>query len=276
MKSKLENNHIYVLILVALILVHGLFDTYFKIDNVTILLVLIILLLPYLSLIRKVKYGDFEAEITKEDVNALKEKVEEVAVGDQAPSNEQQENELKALAESDLQLALAKVRIEIEKKIKNIYQIYFPSFSEYLHYRTSVNAMIRELNKKGIVDSQLCNALTDLVSVANRAIHGEDISTENKKVLVNSAIDLLSKLDSFVIDHALLTMKKEITDSETVDQYANAIYKVNTIVPYVNKPEIRSYVLNQSELYAFLDDYGETAEFVIEIKKIKPSKEDIV
>ena len=60
-KNKLGKNNynLFFVIIIIVMLVHGLFGEYFKIDNVTVLLLLILILLPYFHLIRKIKYGPF-------------------------------------------------------------------------------------------------------------------------------------------------------------------------------------------------------------------------
>lgn len=164
--------------LVFLIVIHGLFDSEFKIDTVSILLIIIILLLPYIPLIRKIKYGDFEAEITREEVDAVKEKANEIRVEHAEPERAKTiKDELVTL---DFQLALAKIRIEIEKKMRLLYQIYFPDLPDYTRRHAGIKGMMVELRKKGIVSQELYSALLDLVGLANRAIHGEEISHEKK------------------------------------------------------------------------------------------------
>lgn len=44
---------------------------------------------------------------------------------------------------------------------------------------------------------------------------------------------------------------------------------LTTVVPYVDNPEQRVYVLNQDELDAFLEGYSEFAEFMVRLEKVE-------
>lgn len=252
-------------LIIILIITHGFFDSYFKVDTITVWLIAALLLLPHLSFIKRIKFGDFEAEITKEEVNAIKEKVAEVKV---AKTKIPAQFNLQELADSDLQLALAKIRIEIEKKLRILFQVNVDSVSESLLRRMSIRGMIHELGVKKILDRDLESALTDLVILANRAIHGEDITIQNQKVLVESATKLLAKLDSLVVNQALKRKKKLAIKPTELAQYTNATYQVTTVLPYLKKPEKRLYTLNQLEFEAFLETYHHTGEVLIGMEKI--------
>lgn len=128
--------------------------------------------------------------------------------------------------------------------------------------------MLESLRKKGIVEQPLAAVLQDIIGVANKAIHGEDISPENAVRLIDTANTALSQLEYVIINHALKTAKSEIVDQSTVEAYANAEYLLTTITPLVDKPEKKTYKLNQAELNTFLEGYNSYGESIIELKKI--------
>ncbi len=60
---KKYKKEILIFLCIILIFIHGFLDSYFRVDNVTILLIVLIFLIPYIPLIKKVKFGEFEAEL---------------------------------------------------------------------------------------------------------------------------------------------------------------------------------------------------------------------
>lgn len=261
-----NNYNLFFVIIIAMMLIHGLFDEYFKIDNVTVLLLLMLILLPYFHLIRKIKYGNFEAEIGSDEIRKIEKGIEEL------PEKSEEDvidswkiDYLEELVENDPQLALAKVRIEIEKRLRSLEEIYLSKNKIFFH--SGINGIIKRLKKNEIIKSSLATSLNDVISVANRAIHGESVSKKDVVKLVNISSRIIIELDDVVIDHALNSGKIKKIKEEEVEFYSNAQYKLTTIVPYVENPEERTYTLNQMELDAFLEGYNETAEFIINLEK---------
>ena len=77
------------LLLIALIVAHGLYSDEFKVDNTSLLLVLLLILLPYIPLLNRIKFGDFEAEIGQKDLRRVEEKVRDI------PSTKEQSKAIK-------------------------------------------------------------------------------------------------------------------------------------------------------------------------------------
>jgi len=252
-------------ILVILIIAHGFFSHSFQVDNATILLIALLIFLPYIPLLSRIKFGDFEAEISHEDVKKLGEKADEIP---QAEGNESRKTEeLTLLAENDPTLALAKARIEIEKRVRTLAEVYLKDTPPHLSLRYLVN----QLGKNDIIDHQLVSLLQDVVGVANQAIHGATIKKNDAITLAGYADKAIQELDNVVIDRALKAKPKPVS-SEVVKEYEEASYVLKTIVPLVEEPYMNTYELNQSELDAFLDGYDEYAEFIVSLDKIESKK----
>ncbi len=250
-------------IIVILFFIHGLWDSIFKIDNTSVLLLLLLILLPYFPLITKIKFGDLEATITHEDVEKIEKKVEGIPEKDQEQINPEKKLELEDLAESEPTLALAKARIEIEKKIKSLAEVYLDKEIRYL----SLKSLINKLKKEKIIDKQLGSLLSDIITVANRAIHGENVSKNNIGKLIQFAIRAIDELDFVVLNHVLKSESIKVINQKEVDAYAKSNYILKTIIPYVEEPQLKTYKLNQVELDAFLEGYDEYAEFIISLEK---------
>ena len=232
---KLNNQNIFSLLILSLIILHGLFDSLFKIDNTTVLFVIILILLPYIHLIKKIKYGDFEAEIAQE-VNELEKMANEIPEKKDKEIKTEIVEQLNNLVEYDPNLALAKARIEIERKIKILDSIYLKNQSKHRNLRNLIN----ELVKNKIIDQNLGALLSDVIAVANRSIHGDDVSKENAVKLISIAGKAIQELDYIVSCNIHKNETKEIIDQKKVSDYMEGHYILKTIVPYVKKPEIKS------------------------------------
>ncbi|MDD1607853.1 MAG: hypothetical protein LUQ18_05045, partial [Methylococcaceae bacterium] len=91
-----------------------------NVDSTSILLLAVMLSSPFIATIRKIKFGDFEAEINNEEIQKIQSEAEKTLIENQEDKDERPEiyatsNAIKALASSDPVIALAKIRIELEK-----------------------------------------------------------------------------------------------------------------------------------------------------------------
>lgn len=262
-KFNVESIPFLKILLIALLLLHGLLDKYFKIDNTTILLILLFILFPYIPLIKKIKFGDFEAEITHEDVKNIENKIKQIPKKEEKVIESKKSEDLQTLAKTDPTLAMAKVRIEIEKKVRSLGEIYLKKSFNY----SNLHVLVLELRKNGFIGNTLESLLQDVISVANRAIHGESIEKKDAERVIDYAGRVIEELDNVVIDHALKSESKKIITPRVVESHMQSEYILKTIIPNVKKPEMRIYRLNQTELDAFLTGYDEYAEFIISLEK---------
>src|SRR5438552_11689266 len=71
-------NHVWWITLVlgvAMLLAHSFSFSRIKVDNTSIILLVVILLSPFISAITKIKFGEFEAEIDPKEVQKIKDQV---------------------------------------------------------------------------------------------------------------------------------------------------------------------------------------------------------
>lgn len=260
------------LIVVSLMLLglHTFAGDRVRIDNTSVLFLLIILLIPYLPWITRIKLGDFEAEIGREEIQEIKDKLDATT---QQPTHKTAKDEavdaIKDLAATDPAMALVRIRIAIEERLHSLVGIYTPEALEADgRRRLSISGMVHLLHKAQVIDESFAGALRDTISVANRAAHGEAVSDQNMERLIELGIRLIRSLDSLVIERALSSARKKIITQDVVEQKRSAVYELVTIVPFVDKPERRTYVLNQAELAEFFEVYEGVAEFVISLKEV--------
>lgn len=237
-----------------------------QIDNTAILLMILVLITPFASHIKKIKLGDFEAELTQ-DIEKLKQRVEETDKAKKEPEISTKTNtlseELYELASKDVILALAKLRIEIERRLKRLF-----IFGKEMNV-SGLRAMTQTLTATGVIDNELRNIILDLTSILNRASHGEELPTEAKiDNILEIGITIINELDDIYYNKFVDPVSKKIINDKRLSDYMVAKYEVTTVVPLVKKPYINKRVLNQEQLDQLLEGYGEYAEFLVEIKKI--------
>ena len=126
------------------------------------------------------------------------------------------------------------------------------------------------MSAREILEPPFGASLLDVIGICNRAIHGEDIRDVDAQQIARSGVELLEALDrivrTFAVTHPVNTT---VISGEERDSFDNARFRLTTIVPLVENPERREYVLSQSELDDFFDDYSEFAEFVIRVEQVE-------
>ena len=173
-----------------LIIVHGFWPNSFAVDGFTVSILFILLIPSIAQYLRRAKIPGAEFEF-KDEIRKTEEIVQR--------SVEQAEKErtkgkrkflpfetfklsaAKELLDSDPVLALASLRIEIERKLRSI--------SELLHLQTgkgtSPSKLIQVLKQKKILSSEQIEALQRIISMCNKAIHGSSISIEEAKEIIH-------------------------------------------------------------------------------------------
>ena len=273
MKDFITKNIWWFVLIIALLLLilHTLQIAAIKIDEISIFLLIVILLSPFVLQIKKIKYRDFEAEIGSKEVQKLKSNFESAQMNSEeikSPKIIEIDNTIKAinkLSNSDYIIALAKLRIELEKVLTKILNK-SPNFQN--SKKSSLGVMVSMAIKEELISSNIAEPLKEVITLANRAIHGENIKEDDAKTILNIGTSLLSNLYWHLQNTVLEPYKEEIISNEEVDEYSKSKYEITTIIPYVEAPVKNRRILTQEGLVNFLDGYNEFAEFIIEIKKL--------
>lgn len=239
-----------------------------KVDNITILLIILLLLLPLVKSLKKIKWGEFEAEIEPKEVKKVEreiknlpesKKVEIIPYGIRNISNG-----VRSVLESDHILALAKLRIELEKLLNKILTVKEKQYTNKL----GVWHIARILEKENIIDKSYIGPIKEVINLCNRAIHGEEIREKDAYSIVELGLDLLDKLSLEYYSLIIKPIEKiKITEKER-DEYYDVKYEVTTVIPLAGEPYMNKYIFTQEELDQFLQGYEEHAEFLISIKKL--------
>lgn len=277
MKRFLINNLWWVTFILAVILLasHSLSLDKLKVDNTTIVLLLVLLVSPFVSAIKKIKFGEFEAEIDPKEVRRVKEEVEARIAEEEIrepPSPAIRVTEaIAALAEHDPVLALAKLRIEIEKVVSRLY--------ERIAQRKdpkrppSLGRMILDLARNDFLSPDIGHPLREVVSICNRAVHGEEIRSEDVESIIDTGKYLLEMLHGQAKSLALGDeLESRIIDPSVVEEHRHARYRLTTLIPYAEDTPVQNVrILDQDGLDAFFEGYEEFAEFIIDLTRVDDS-----
>ena len=180
-------NYLFLIVGIILIFLHGFFPNQFTIDNFTILIYIIISIPSIAQFMKEVKFLGakfiFKEEIRKTEklINVFgtaKLKTELNAsltvVKSKALDN------ARKLLESDPVLALAALRIEIEKNLKAIAKKLDLPIKE----KRSITEIIVNLNRKKIFSHEQVLVLRKIIQMCNKAIHGAVISKSEAKEII--------------------------------------------------------------------------------------------
>jgi hypothetical protein len=268
-------NHVWwitLLLGLGMLLAHTFSFNKITVDNTSIILLLVIFLSPFISAITKIKYGEFEAEIDPKEVQKIKDDVSaQVASIDEPTKNSEIEktvDSISGLVDSDPILALAKLRIELEKVINNLYRMTLKGKDSDRFI--SPTQLIRKLWSAQILPRDIADTTREVISVCNRAIHGEDIRKQDAASVVESGVSLLIKLSFYGSRYILEPIETSPIDKSTLDEYRDAKYRVTSIVPLTETPYKTVRVLDQEGIDELLEGYNNYGEFIIEVARISP------
>ena len=98
------------------------------------------------------------------------------------------------LLEQDPTLALAKLRIDIERELR---KIAFNSGVDIGARSTSIEFLISALTKRGLLGSAVASAIKDVLPACNEAIHGGQVTLQVARSVLSVGKDLVTLLRSY-------------------------------------------------------------------------------
>tara|TARA_B110000967_G_scaffold207113_1_gene255657 strand:- start:107 stop:772 length:666 start_codon:yes stop_codon:yes gene_type:complete len=197
-----------IVITLLLLVVHTFTICGLIVDNISIFLLIIMALLPFVTVIKKFKWGDFEAEIGSDEIKDIKDSVDKTIAKEKPKEKELASKSIEGYTQEEVQevveylidladidpvLAIAKLRVELEKLIRGI----------YLHHggedkrSRSIGYMTNFLIKKDDFDSEELESARKIIDVSNRVLHGEKIDKREAKIMVFSAVKLLNYITGY-------------------------------------------------------------------------------
>ena len=160
-----------------------------SIDMITLALVLIAIL-PWLQpLIKSVELpGGFKVEM--QELNNATEKAEAAGLLAKQPLRQNMALSFISVAQTDPILALAGLRIEIEKRLRGISETHgIPD------KKLGVRRLTVQLGEHSVLTPQQISILNDLIVLLNNAVHGGDVPPEAAKWAIEIGPRLLASLD---------------------------------------------------------------------------------
>lgn len=237
-----------------------------RVDSVTLALLGIILVTPLITLIRRVRLGDFEAEIGQEEVDRARAKASTEIPSIEEDGLDPLEERIRQLVREDERLALAQVRILLEDALRRLHLARLEG-SE-ISSRMSLARLVDKLSKDEIINPTLNGALRDVIGLANRAVHGESVETAVAEDLALLGVRLVRELQRTRQDLLRTPVEKSVISSNEVEEFRNARYRVTTIVPLVTDPYKNVYLVDQEGLDDLLEGYSEYAEFIVKLERV--------
>jgi hypothetical protein len=165
----------------ALAISHMIWPKAINIDLNTLVL-LIIAMIPWLIPILKslelpggfkIEFRDLQKAGTKAEQAGLVSKKGKIAT--------EAKFHLEEVVDYDPNLALAGLRIEIEKKLQKLAEVNYIGFKQ-----KGIFKLMKALTKKEVLTSDEASALSDLVGLLNKAVHGAEV----EKQAANWAFDV--------------------------------------------------------------------------------------
>ena len=264
------------LVALAMLILHVFQLGTLQIDTTSIVLLLIILISPFVSAIKKIKFGDFEAEIDPAEVRKIKEQMEmipptDTSAGFSRPSTRGPEQEIRELVDLDPVLALAKLRIELEKTLTKLFNL--TQDGSLRHRMVSAGRMAHILAGQELIPARSSQPLRDVLQICNRAIHGEEIREDDAREIVEIGTSLLDEIIYITYEIHMGVLDSEQIDQDVIREFMEAEYRVETITPLVESPTKNTRLLSQDGLDELLDGYGEYAEFIVRVEKVDQEEE---
>ena len=249
----------------GLLVAHALKWASIRVDSVTLALLGLLLAIPLLDYVRKIRIGEFEAELAPREVAQTRARVEDELPPEEAAGEEEAESIL-ALVRRDPQLGLAQVRIKLEEALRNLYRLV--EGTDESSRPLGLARLAYELGTKGAIQPPVASAIRDVLPLANRAVHGEYVRQEDAEQIATLGVRLLTELRHAYRERLVQPVRRRIISDDERDTAEGAKYRVKTIVPLLDEPYELEYILNQEGLDELLEGYSEHAEFITHVEKI--------
>jgi hypothetical protein len=185
----------YWLLGIALIIVHGIWPNQFKVDEFSVL-IYFILSIPFVAqYLIKAKFpgGEFIFRDKIEKAEELVQKSIEIAEEAERdgktkplPFETFQLSQVREVLEYDQVLALAALRIEIERKLRLLGV--FLKISE--NKREPLNKLIVLFGETELLSIEQISALREILNMCNKAIHGHEVTADEAREIIDLAEEL--------------------------------------------------------------------------------------
>lgn len=270
--KRLVSSKIYyaaVAILILAVLVLHMLRPELRIDWVTLVLLAMIILLPIVPYIRQIRFRGVELDIGEiEKFEGLATSATRATEPLKKLKDVSSEEHLTELAQSEPALAIADLGFDMEWKLHQLLELSpLPEKQKRKGRRLTLNKLSDLLQKHKVIDSRIRDSIRLFVDIRNKAMHGAHIKSTDAARVIVSGLAVVRDVEASIYQILTPSEVKTITNQEE-EEARTAQYRVTTIAPYVDRPEMRVYVMNMDELDSFLEGYEEYAEYVVSVEKI--------
>jgi uncharacterized protein YutE (UPF0331/DUF86 family) len=170
-----------------------------KIDAITITLV-VIAIIPWLApLIKTLEFpGGWKVEFS-EKLKKVEIDVEKAGLIDEQLVGDIQKYSFTNVADSNVALMLAGLRIELEKSLKVLAKCH----NIELHRYNSIAVVIIKLHKLDIISDEEQYILNETIGILNRAVHGEYIDYQEAQRVKSVGLKVLGEFEKKIIENKL-------------------------------------------------------------------------
>jgi hypothetical protein len=102
---------------------------------------------------------------------------------------------IREVGKTDSNLSLVAFRIEVEKRLRKLAESF-----QIKSDKTSLGQLIRELQNKRILPSEVASGLMDLVALGNRAAHGVEVSPNAADWVLDIGSSIILVMDNLLKD----------------------------------------------------------------------------
>lgn len=180
---------------VFVLVTHTFKSSWVQVDTTTLGLLAILLLVPLAPYITRLKAGGVEAEIGPRDAKRVQAAGSELppasATAEKAREADPGAPTLQELIERDPPLGLAKLRIDLERVVRDLY---LRAIDKPMRRGLTLGPMIRELQQAEVLPPEVVSALVEVNRIGNRAVHGEFVPTDVAEVVADVGFRLLGVL----------------------------------------------------------------------------------
>ena len=177
---------------IVLLVLHTFKVSGTEVDTTTLGLLTLLLLLPLAPYIRRLRAGDFEAEIGPREAQQLQARAGDLPPAAIPPSGSMTDAPtVQELIARDPPLGLAKLRIELEREIRDLYMKLFPDASPR---GLTLGVITRDLRERGSLPPDIAAPLADVTALANRAVHGQYVAPDVAEEIADVGLRVLNAL----------------------------------------------------------------------------------
>lgn len=160
--------YLITIIALSLVLIHLIWPS-ISIDAITLFL-LAVSILPWLNSIFKSIELPGGLKVEYQELEKIEERAVQAGLITTESNNHEDEYSFQTVASKDPNLALAGLRIELEKRLINL------GMSKKLPiYKKSLFALLEDLNRHQIINAAEKSVMSDLIPLLNSAVHGAKV-----------------------------------------------------------------------------------------------------